>query len=71
MTTVTGLVEELTTLPPDKFKQAVEYIHKLKEHHRAKRRTVLKATAGAFSHKQAEAFAAAIEQGCERVASVV
>ena len=67
MTELSTVVEELESLPPERFDEAAEYVHRLKERIKTERDAVIERTAGCLEGDIGESFAKAIEEGCERV----
>jgi len=62
MNTIDSIVEDLRSLPKDRFAAVAETIHKMREDYRAERNRVLDETAGCMSEQEAAAFEEALKE---------
>ena len=67
MRSLETIVEKLKSLPPSERERAADFIDQLDSARRTDRSVILRQTAGALGHEQADEIEAIVEQGCERV----
>ena len=61
------IVEELRTLPPERFDSAADYIHRLSTISSEERLAIIHRTAGSLTSEEGDELARIIEEGCERI----
>jgi hypothetical protein len=67
MAAVADILKELEMLPERELEAAARYVHLLRERRKSERLRALTELQGSLKGKDGEAFAKAIEEGCEQI----